>query len=352
MSRRFATSAVIRTTVAAAVMVAMCVIVTGPGATPATALETTDVMGIVAVTDGPDAEHPVLAYSLLTADGNETCELITIDWMTGLVTDLPSIASAEACVTDLAVAPDGTVYGIRPNELFGAGEVSCVSDPCTTPLARLVTFADDGTPTSIDIFPSLEYPFRTEYLGLFRGIAVDDDGVIHVIVNQMWVDVTDCSPAPVELSLLTEDVADETYDWSACLFSVDPTSGAMTLVGPSRMSGDVLAGFSIGSEGAWTLMFAVSPLDVEPVTAPEAYWSLIDPASGEVTPIGPTYSTDNGQFDQLRSGTTVYALVADPVTEQYVTAIVDPLTGAITPIAALVTELPPTPEPLGPVFTG
>lgn len=352
--RRFGESPTLRACMAALLLLGVSMVGGVRGASPAAALDVTAVMPVVGLTAGPDADHPVIGYTLLSYDGQETCELATIDWMSGLVTDLASTPTTEACVTDLAVAPDGTIYGIKAFELFGAGGPSCVASLCTTPLARLVTFAPDGTASDIEIAAPAEYPFTTESLNGFRGIAVDDDGVVHVIVNGLWVDITDCSPGPVDGSVTGTSPADGRYDWTACLFTVDPTTGVMTPIGPSRWPGNYLAGFSIGDEEAWTLMFAVSPLDATPSDGPAIYWSSVDLDTGEVTPIGSTYSPENGLFDQLRSGATIFALITDPVTEEYVTGIVDPLTGVRTPIAPLVAELPPKPEPepVTPAFTG
>jgi len=355
----FEKSRVAAVSVAAMLIVTLSVVDGVHRATRADALDLTRIAPIVAVTEGPDAEQPVIGYTLATPDSQETCELLRIDWVTGLTVDLPSTPTADACVTDLAVAPDGTVYGIKaiaPPEPVG---VTCASSFCGPPLARLVTFAADGTATSIEIGPAtLNYEFSLDLLGVFRGVAVDSAGVIHVTINNLWVDVTDCSPAPSPVPGSTSGaspavtVADGIYDWSACLFTVDPTTGDMTLVGPSKLPGNFLAGLSIGSEGGRTLAFLIAPSSVAPSSIDAAYWGAVDLATGEVTPTGSTYPTSNGMFDQLRSQSIIYALVEDPATGTYRTATVDPLTGAIISINDLRTELPPRPEPVAPAFTG
>ena len=351
--RRPTASPLIRTAVAAAVLVAMCVVGGVPGAPTAGALDLTKVVGVLGITTGPDADHPVIGYTLASNDSQSTCELLRIDWATGLTTDLPSTPTADACVTDLAVAPDGTVYGIKAPAPIPPTSITCVTTFCGTTLARLVTFAADGTATITEIGSASTYTFGSSFLGSFyRGIAVDSSGVIHVMINDLWVDVTTCAPGPAPGSVPGSSVADGIHDGSACLFTVDPSSGEMTLVGPSRLPSDVLAGLSIGVDGGRTLSFLLTPEAVGPSSVDVAYWGTVNLGSGEVSPSGTTYPVNNGLFDQLRSGSLIYALVEDPATGGYRTALIDPTTGAITPLTDLVTDLPPRPDPVGPAFTG
>lgn len=359
--RRPAASPLTRMVAAAAVLASLFVVGGVPSGSSAGALDLTEVMPVLGITEGPDAEHPIIGYTLASSDSQATCELLRIDWATGLTTDLPSTPTAEACVTDLAVAPDGTVYGIAPVASPLPTALACASvgpvDLCGRPLARLVTFAADGTPTSMEIGPSLTYDFDAESLAGFRGVAVDNDGVVFVIVNGLWVDVTTCLPEPLTVTPpaavgASTSIADGIIDWSACLFTVDPATGEMTLVGPSTLPGNVLAALSIGADGGRTLALLLTPDAVGPSSGPSFYWGAVNLGTGAVDPTGSVYENTNGLFDQLRSGSLIYALVEDAVTGGYRTALVDPATGAITPLTDLVTELPPRPEPARPTFTG
>jgi len=340
----------------AAIVLAATGLLGGMGSGPASALDLDGVMPVVGVIEGPNAT--VIGYTLGADQAQTNCELLTIDWSTGFTTDLPAAPSPDACVVDLAVAPDGTVHGLgsvpsqpQPTTSGPSALATCAatSQFCGNPLARFVTFAPDGTATSIEIGTSNFYLMDENPLALFRGLAIDSVGTIFVLLSGLMVDVRNCQPALAPGSASETSVMDGQEDWSSCLFTLDPGTGVLTLVGPSRLPATLTAGLSIGVDGAWTLSlpgFGVGSTD--PAAFVDFYWSRVNLLTGEVTPSGAAYSSSNGFFDQLRSSSGILALVGGP-TSGYDTGDVDPSNGQITPIIDLNTRRP---EPVTPTYTG
>ena len=137
-------------------------------------------------------------------DNREDCTLATIDLATGQLTPFPT-SSEDSCVQDLAVAPDGTVWGI-------------LSPKTIDPIAiRLVRFDAVGAPTIVPLSGNF-----TEAFGADGGLAFDKAG-----------------------NLLTQLVTDEPgcdTDF-VCLYRTDPTTGASTFIGNSTLEGEVSMAF-------------------------------------------------------------------------------------------------------------
>jgi hypothetical protein len=151
---------------------------------------------LMAFTATPASAAPI-AYTILSTDG---CQLSTIDLATGTVTPLSAGPSGAACVDDLAVAPDGTVYGISD---FVASSTS----------ATLVTF----NPTTGAVVTTV--PFTGDFDESFTargGIAVDRNGVLYA-----------------SFTTNEDGCSDLTNDAFVCLYRVDPATAAATLIGPS-----------------------------------------------------------------------------------------------------------------------
>jgi len=311
-----------------------------------------------------DTDRPVIAYSLRLADDEETCELVTVDWATGAVTDLPAAPSADACALDLAVAPDGTVHGFA----FETTPLPLDVTPAivvTSSIGHLVTYAADGTATRVEVVLPEPYTTLTDVPGFeFMGLAIDAAGNVLLMVNGLWADLTDCSAAPFVTDI---GAATDTFGMTSCLFGLDPATGLLTLIGGSRLNAETSLGMSIGVDGAWTL---VTPLgvgaDPVPSVAVDAYWSTVNPTTGEVTITPTTYGISFiGLYDQLRSRREVFSYVMDETAltpeGAVMTATIDPTTGEVTPIAnvddpSIFTVLGviegPAPEPVRPSFTG
>lgn len=322
--------------------------------------------------DAAPAPGSIFGYSMVETEGG--CELVTVDWATGAVTDLPAAPSPDACAFDLAVGPDGVVRGVVAEStlLTSIDAVSDRSIASVTPLGSLITFAVDGTPSYLPLTPPADYAALISIYSMFPGIAVSADGTVFVTLNGLWANVTTCAPSGGigDTGLESIEPTDGDVDWTSCLFTLDPTTGALTLVGPSRRPTDDLAGLSIGSDASWILMLPGT--HTGPVSTPSsdtaggavlAYWSRIDRTTGEVTPTGVTYDPSAGAlFDQFRDGAAVYAFVDDETLGGWMTATVDPTSGAITRIAHVanddlramlaIAKAPPAPEPATPKFTG
>ena len=154
-------------------------------------------VGVLAVTTTPATAAPI-AYTTLITDG---CQLATVDLATGAITPLPAGPSGAACVDDLAVAPDGTVYGIS----------DFIDDNNS---ATLVTFnPTTGAPVTTVAFTGS----FTQSFTAHGGIAVDGTGVMYASFTTNEAGCSDFGNTIV----------------MACLYRIDPTTAAATLIGPS-----------------------------------------------------------------------------------------------------------------------
>ena len=281
-------------------------------------------------------DRPVTGYTLLRegADVEMVCRLVSIDWASGEITELPAIESTTASARDLAVAPDGTVHGIDPYLYSEPGVAGDVSPIAVETISHFITYSADGTPTAIDMHLPQPYEMDFDLYGQFWGVAIAEDGTIFITLNDLWARVTTCAPGPV-FTALDHSTADGAFDWTSCLFTLDPDTGDLTLVGPSTWPQNTLVALSIGSDGARSLLYSVAPADVEPSPVASFVWSSVDLGTGEVLPSGAEYSPINGLYDQLRTRPEIYAITRADFGAMWVTSTVDPTTGAITPIAPI-----------------
>jgi hypothetical protein len=150
-------------------------------------------VGVVAMGGAPTGAAETSGYTIV-AIGEEGCQLSTIDLTSGAVAPIGATAQ-DSCVNDLAVAPDGTVYGVNgPKNLA-----------LTVDLIRFDT--STGAPTNLG-------PLTGSFTDSFvsdGGITFAADGTMYV---NMGTDETGC-----------DDVA-------ICLYRVDPATLTSTLVGP------------------------------------------------------------------------------------------------------------------------
>jgi hypothetical protein len=142
----------------------------------------------------PEAAPPV-AYTINGDDFPTACSLQRIDLATGAVTPFGA-PSPDACVADLAVAPDGSVWGIGP---------------APTPLAPLPGELVHFDETTGDVLSATPFTgaFSDQDLR-FGGLAFDAAGTMYA-------------------QLVTDEPGCDTV--SVCLYTVDPATAVATFVG-------------------------------------------------------------------------------------------------------------------------
>jgi hypothetical protein len=302
---------------------------------------------------------PTTGYTVID-DGTGLCDLYSIDLATGILTDLPAPSSDAACVLDLAVAPNGTVYGITGTRFLVPGSVAGFDGAGG---AELVTFSATGVPSGQSLNVG-GFPVS----GVSGGsIAVNAAGVVYVIA----INETTCDSGLRDSSL---EPALDSYAYH-CLYTVDLTNGELTQIGEGFSPFTSVYGLTSCSANMWTIAPGLTPLSVpnEPATV-SLPWYAIDPATGVPTPAGAT--SDLLGYDCLANGTTVYALqsssfgvtsssIGTAVGEEHMLGTVDPNTGLFTPTVSLsdpsallssfldfaVGPPPVVPDPVTPIFT-
>lgn len=132
------------------------------------------------------------AYTITGSAVTEACQLVRVDITTGATTVLGAPPSSEACVTDLAVAPDGSVWGIRETESL---EVLLVEfDPATGAVRSSGPFTGNFSAIFLEI----------------GAVAFDGTGTLYA---QLVTDEPGC-----DLDFV-------------CLYTVDPQTRVATFVG-------------------------------------------------------------------------------------------------------------------------
>lgn len=297
-------------------------------------------------------------------DGQGLCDLYTIDLATGALTDLPAPSSEAACAQDLAVAANGTVYGIAGTQFFVVGSVSPAYDSLGG--AELITFSADGTPSGQTLTVG-----GAPISGISGGsIAVDAAGTVYVIA----INETTCS------SLLTVPVSFGPSDGDAfsCLFTVNLSNGELTQVGEGFSPNAAVFGLTSCASTMWSLIPGIFPFSVDQSPASIGIpWASIDPTTGIPTEAG--ISTQILGYDCVATGNKVYAMstggfgpvgngispsapaipdlgTVDPTTGVFTeTVTMSTPTGYIYPSAFAVLPIPvepePAPAPLAPNFT-
>ncbi len=273
--------------------------------------------------------EPVTAFTIMD-NGQGLCDLYTIDLASGVLTDLPAVPSEAACAWDLAVAADGTVYGIA-GEQIGIGSVSPAVDSLGG--AVLITFSADGTPSGQTLTVGGS-PISGGTFG--GGIAVDAAGIVYVIA----VNETTCEPQPIDLQSFAPS---DTYLFN-CLFTVNLSSGELTQVGDGYPPDTPMFGLTSCASDMWSLMPQIQPFSVNQSPASIGIpWVSIDATTAIATEAGIT--TQVLGFDCVATGNTVYAmstglgLTANGIApSEFVGAdlgTVDPTTGVFTETAAM-----------------
>lgn len=305
--------------------------------------------------------EPVTAFTIMD-DGQGLCDLYTIDLATGALTDLPAAASEAACAAELAVSPNGTVYGIAGTQFFAVGSVSPSVDSLGG--AELITFSADGTPSGQSLTIG-----GSPISGISGGsIAVDAAGTVYVIA----INETTCDPR------LTAPGSFDPSDNLAfnCLYTVNISTGELTQVGEGFSPNRSVFGLASCASNMWSIMPGLMPLSVDQSPASIGIaWASIDPTTGIPTEAG--MSTQLLGFDCVATGNTVYAMstggfgpTANAITPSAPAipelGTVDPTTGVFTEtvtmsnptgyiywsaFAVLPIPVEPEPEPVAPTFT-
>jgi len=282
--------------------------------------------------------EPVTAFTIMD-DGQGLCDLYTIDLATGALTDLPAAASEAACAADLAVAANGTVYGIAGTQFFTVGSVNPAYDSLGG--AELITFSADGTPSGL----SLTVGGRP-VSGISGGsIAVDAAGTVYVIA----LDEATCDP---RLTAPGSFTTGDTYAFS-CLYTVNLSTGELTQIGEGFSPNSAVYGLTSCASNMWSLMLGLMPLSVD--QSPASFgipWASIDPTTAIATEAG--MSTQLLGFDCVATGNTVYAMSADGfgLTANAIrpSAPVIPELGTVDPTSGVFTETVTMSTPTGYIY--
>jgi len=304
----------------------------------------------------PEAEPPA-AYAITSADLLVSCALATVDLTDGTTTVLPAGGSAGACVEDLAVAPDGSVWGIREVGEDAPSVVLVQFDPATGAVVSSETITGSFPEAGLED----------------GGLAFDAAGTLYV---QIVTDEAGCDNQFV------------------CLYTVDLTTTAATFVGAAGPDKFETEMFFLGADCAGSMVTSEGD-DIDDRLVLNAVLDAVDPATGVVTD-GPEFPDDFALagLDYSRADSTLYALGTtltpagaggdtetsagewgdgDDVSAAVTNAslyVVDPATAGLTLVAALSEPnldistlgiagqcpVPPTPAPapivLEPTFTG
>lgn len=275
------------------------------------------VVGWAVPASSVDATGGPVGYTVVRGDSG--CDLATVDLATGALTDLPAASSPDACAVDLAVSPSGTVWGIWGGTDQPTGLSTQASEP-----GVLVRYAADGSATTVTISDAegTGDAFLAE-----GGIAVAPNGTVyvHLVTDNPACNAGGDTPDTTISPLYAGD--------SVCLFTVDPGTGAATIVGTTGLFQTAF------SQLAWCNGL-VSIAD----TGDNGSWVTESTSTGAVT-IGAGVDAFPAGYDcNTTTGSPLYALVGEPsrleggstqADSAVSVATVDPATGATTIVAPL-----------------
>jgi len=243
------------------------------------------------------------------------CELAVLRLESGELIDLPAAPSYEACAVDLAVSASstsGVVYGLAIGGGSEPGSLQAVPSPV------LVTYSMDGTASTTPIVVGGgdwdSYPYE-------GGIAVSPTGTVYVHL---------ISEDPACLVEIDDSESSATAAApSVCLFTVDPSTGVATPIGPFGFAELPFGGLSwCGGLVTTGVNEGLSWATVSASTGAATFGSALD-----VYPIG--YDCDS------HAGSPVYALGSSMKEKNSLGAFdaqlltIDPATGSATVVAPL-----------------
>jgi hypothetical protein len=285
-----------------------------------------------------------IGYTIIQ-NGDETCDLATIDLVDGTLTDMPAASSADACVTDIAADSQGAVWGIS-GPIITPGSVPAADVETSI---NIVAFSADGTPNVSPVFMSDAF---TGTVLAFGGIAFDPTLGAVIQVGTNGTDPTCPSGAGV------------------CLLTYDPETGVATPIGGSGMFSTPFAFLTSCSSALYTtydpdgIAFATVSRTNGEVTDGEFVNDFpfgFDCAPGSDTLYGisndlvvltgnaPASSQAIGTYDPSTGDFTQIAPVSDSAADIYALAV----PGAIVPVTTTTTHSPAVAAAtVTPAFTG
>jgi hypothetical protein len=276
-------------------------------------------VGLIGLTQAPAVAAPTGFTVLAIGDGS--CKLASIDVGTGVTTPIAASGSATACVNDLALAPDGTLYGLEQS----GPDVVLVRFDVSTGAATVV-----GPITTFNAFLPGTFP-----VALGGGLAFDAAGTMYV-------------------QLVTSDPQCTGADFY-CLYKGSPSNpGAVQFVGTSQQFEVVVGSLTATCSGT---LFASLPFGLElsasafspraNSSAPPSFADLqhqlstqqasfaelagVSPTTGKVTtigPYGPNTFMSGLEIDQATG--TLWGLGVQEGDPAFSTFTIDPVTGAAT----------------------
>jgi hypothetical protein len=209
-------------------------------------------VGVVAMGGAPTGAAETSGYTVIWDEGG--CQLATIDLTTAAVTPIGA-ASQTSCVSDLAVAPDGTVYGTLNSKNGGLD-------------AELVKF-DTATGAATTLGP---------ITGSFTSAAWVEGGIAFGADDSMY------------LNLATDEAGCSDF---VCLYRADPTTLVASLIGPSNEFRTDINYFTASCAGALESTF-------EPQIDPPA--SLGDGDNVNATEFNQSLGSWNGTTGAITEG--------------------------------------------------
>lgn len=283
------------------------------------------VVGTIVVSAGPvsSAAAPSATWAWTSVRfADEGCVLGKIDLATGALTQLPGTPSNAACVQDLAAGPDGSVWGIDQERRGGASLQDFSAPQAATPISLVRFDTTTGEAASVKM---VDIAGSDGEAGLANGgLAITADGTV-------WAQIVDTT------------CADGDY---VCLYTVNPTTGVATQVGPSNLFQTYMDGLAICGTGPITLVGAQAGPPSTTIPVPQAngqdlHVGTVSATTGAVTKGPDTLDTIIG-YD-CGGASTGYALLgSEPLiigsTPQSTEADLvrfDPATGATTAVAAV-----------------